>query len=233
MSEYTDKMTKAIEATEREFSKIRAGQASPAILNDVRIDYYGTPTPISQVAKISVPEPRMLLVSPWEKTMVDPIDKAILAANIGLTPMKDGNCIRVSLPILTTERRQELAKIARKHAEEGRVAIRNIRRDANDAIKKNKEMPEDEVKKQQDEIQKATDKAIAEIARLSPKSTVCLPKRKRTSSRCSPGFAWQISLDMSPSLWTATGAGPAAEVSNVSWVTARVPRRLSMLSRWV
>jgi ribosome recycling factor len=166
MADYSDKMSKAIEATEREFSKIRAGQASPAILNDVRIDYYGTPTPISQVAKVSVPEPRMLLVSPWEKTMVDPIEKAILAANIGLTPMKDGNCIRVSLPILTTERRQELAKIARKHAEEGRVAIRNIRRDANDALKKNKELPEDEVKKQQDEIQKATDKAIARIDSL-------------------------------------------------------------------
>ncbi len=166
MADYSDKMNKAIEATEREFSKIRAGQASPAILNDVRIDYYGTPTPISQVAKVSVPEPRMLLVSPWEKTMVDPIEKAILAANIGLTPMKDGNCIRVSLPILTTERRQELAKIARKHAEEGRVAIRNIRRDANDALKKNKELPEDEVKKQQDEIQKATDKAIARIDSL-------------------------------------------------------------------
>ena len=163
MSEYTDKMEKAIEATEREFSKIRAGKASPAILNDVRVDYYGTPTPISQVAKISVPEPRMLLVTPWEKTMVDPIEKAILAANIGVTPMKDGNCIRVTLPILTSERRQELAKVARKHAEEGRVAIRNIRRDANDAIKKNKEMPEDEVKKQQDEIQKATDKYIAQI----------------------------------------------------------------------
>ena len=166
MADYSDKMNKAIEATEREFSKIRAGQASPAILNDVRIDYYGTPTPISQVAKVSVPEPRMLLVSPWEKTMVDPIEKAILAANIGLTPMKDGNCIRVSLPILTTERRQELAKIARKHAEEGRVAIRNIRRDANDALKKNKELPEDEVKKLQDEIQKATDKAIAQIDSL-------------------------------------------------------------------
>ena len=163
MSEYTDKMEKAIEATEREFSKIRAGQALPAILNDVRVDYYGTPTPISQVAKISVPEPRMLLVSPWEKTMVDPIEKAILAANIGVTPMKDGNCIRVTLPILTSERRQELAKVARKHAEEGRVAIRNIRRDANDAIKKNKDLPEDEVKKQQDEIQKATDKYIAQI----------------------------------------------------------------------
>ena len=166
MADYTEKMDKAIEATEREFSKIRAGQASPAILNDVRIDYYGTPTPISQVAKVSVPEPRMLLVSPWEKTMVDPIEKAILAANIGLTPMKDGNCIRVCLPILTTERRQELAKIARKHAEEGRVAIRNIRRDANDALKKNKDLPEDEVKKQQDEIQKATDKAIAQIDSL-------------------------------------------------------------------
>ena len=163
MAEYTEKMDKAIEATEREFSKIRAGQASPAILNDVRIDYYGTPTPISQVAKISVPEPRMLLVTPWEKQLVDTIDKAILAANIGVTPMKDGNCIRVTLPILTSERRQELAKVARKHAEEGRVAIRNIRRDANDAIKKNKDLPEDEVKKQQDEIQKATDKYIAKI----------------------------------------------------------------------
>ena len=166
MADYTEKMDKAIEATEREFAKVRAGKATPAILNDVRVDYYGTPTPISQVAKVSVPEPRMLLVTPWEKTMVDPIDKAILAANIGLTPMKDGNCIRVSLPILTSERRQELAKVARKHAEEGRVAIRNIRRDANDAIKKNKDLPEDEVKKQQDEIQKATDKAIAQIDSL-------------------------------------------------------------------
>ena len=129
----------------------------------MRVDYYGTPTPISQVAKISVPEPRMLLVTPWEKPLVDTIEKAILAANIGVTPMKDGNCIRVSLPILTSERRQELAKVARKHAEEGRVAIRNIRRDANDSLKKNKEMPEDEVKKQQDEIQKATDKYIAKI----------------------------------------------------------------------
>ena len=166
MADYSEKMAKAIEATEREFTKIRAGQASPAILNDIRIDYYGTPTPISQVAKVSVPEPRMLLVAPWEKQLVDLIEKAIYAANIGLTPMKDGNSIRVSLPILTTERRQELAKIARKHAEDGRVAIRNIRRDANDAIKKDKEMPEDEAKKQQDEIQKATDKAIAKIDAL-------------------------------------------------------------------
>ncbi len=165
-ADYEVKMEKAIESTQREFAKLRAGQATPAILNDVRVDYYGTPTPISQVAKISVPEPRMLLVAPWEKPMVDAVEKAILAANIGVTPMKDGNSIRVSMPILTTERRQELAKIAKKHAEDGRVAIRNIRRDANDAVKKDKEMSEDEQKKQQDAIQKATDKAIAEIDRL-------------------------------------------------------------------
>ncbi|MDR1759409.1 MAG: ribosome recycling factor [Fibrobacter sp.] len=167
MSEYVQKMEKAIEATQREFSKIRAGQASPAILNEIRVDYYGTMTPISQVAKITVPEPRMLLVSPWEKPMVDAIDKAIQAANIGLTPMKDGNSIRVPLPILTAERRQELAKAARKHAEEGRVAIRNIRREANDNLKKKeKELSEDAVKSQMDEVQKMTDKYIAEIDRI-------------------------------------------------------------------
>ena len=165
-SDYEVKMEKAVEATQREFAKLRAGQASPAILNDIRVDYYGTPTPISQIAKISVPEPRMLLVNPWEKNMVEMVEKAILAANIGVTPMRDGNCVRVSMPILTTERRQELAKIAKKHAEEGRVAIRNIRRDANDALKKNKELSEDEVKKEQDLIQKATDKFIAEVDRI-------------------------------------------------------------------
>ena len=170
MSEYSEKMDKAIEATEREFSKIRAGQASPAILNGVRIDYYGTPTPISQVAKISVPEPRMLLVTPWEKQLVDAIDKAILAANIGLTPMKDGNCIRVTLPILTTERRKELAKIARKHAEDGRVAIRNIRRDAMEQFKKLKKdslITEDDQRKAEDEMQKATDNAIKDIDKIA------------------------------------------------------------------
>lgn len=164
MSEIQDKMEKAIEATQREFSRIRAGQASPAILNDVRVDYYGTPTPISQVAKISVPEPRMLLVTPWERPLLEAIDKAILAANIGVTPMRDGGSVRISMPILTSERRQELAKSARKHAEEGRVAIRNIRRDANDALKKKeKELGEDLLKKQMEEVQKLTDKYSAKI----------------------------------------------------------------------
>lgn len=166
MSEVQSKMEKAVEATLREFSRIRAGQASPAILNDIRVDYYGTPTPISQVAKISVPEPRMLLVSPWERPLLDAIEKAILAANIGVTPMKDGGSVRVPMPILTAERRQELAKSARKHAEEGRVAIRNIRRDANDTLKKDKDLPEDQLKKQMDEIQKLTDKFSAKIDEL-------------------------------------------------------------------
>ncbi len=165
--DYIQKMEKAIEATQREFSRSRAGQANPAILNDVRVDYYGTMTPIANVAKITVPEPRMLLVSPWEKPLVELIEKAILAANLGVTPMRDGLSIRVTLPILTAERRQELAKIVRKHAEEGRVAIRNIRRDAMDAIKKNKDLPEDQSKKQQEEIQKVTDKYIAKIDELT------------------------------------------------------------------
>lgn len=166
MSEYEEKMKKAVESTEREFSKIRAGQASPAILSDIRVDYYGTSTPISQLAKISAPEPRMLLVSPWERSLLADIDKAILAANIGVSPILDGDSIRVSLPILTTERRQELVKVARKHAEDGRIAIRNIRREANDNVKKQKDLAEDESKKQQDDIQKATDKYIALIDKI-------------------------------------------------------------------
>jgi len=167
MSEVQSKMEKAIEATLREFSRVRTGQASPAILNDIRVDYYGTPTPISQVAKISVPEPRLLLVTPWERNILDAVEKAILAANIGVTPMKDGGSVRVSLPILTAERRQDLAKSARKHAEEGRVALRNIRRDANDALKKKeKELGEDLLKKQMEEIQKLTDKYTAKIDEL-------------------------------------------------------------------
>jgi ribosome recycling factor len=165
--EYASKMEKAIESTQREFARIRAGQASPAILSDIRIDYYGTPTAISHVANITVPEPRLLLVTPWEKPMIEAIEKAIMAANIGVNPMRDGGSIRVSLPILTTERRQELAKIVRKHAEEGRVAIRNVRREAMDAIKKQKDTPEDQVKVLQDEVQKATDKFIAKIDELA------------------------------------------------------------------
>ncbi|MDR2554764.1 MAG: ribosome recycling factor [Fibromonadaceae bacterium] len=162
-TELESKMEKAIEATNREFARLRTGQASPAMLNDVKVEYYGTPTPISQLATVKVPEPRMLLVTPWEKQFVDPICKAILAANLGLNPSKEGDSVRVAMPILTAERRQELVKMAKKHAEDGRTAIRNIRREANDAVKKNKELPEDESKKQMENIQKTTDKYIEKI----------------------------------------------------------------------
>lgn len=162
-SEIEIKMQKAVEVTEREFAKIRAGQATPAILSDIKVDYYGVPTPISQVANITAPEPRVLLVSPWERTMLEDIEKAILAANIGISPQRDGSLVRCPLPILTEERRLELSKVVRKHAEDGRIAIRNIRRDANDALKKDKEISEDDAKKGQEEIQKLTDKYIALI----------------------------------------------------------------------
>jgi len=162
-TELEAKMEKAVEATQREFARLRTGQATPAILNDVKVDYYGNLTPISQVANIKCPEPRMLLVTPWEKQLVDPICKSILAANLGLNPSKEGDSVRIAMPILTTERRQELAKMAKKHAEDGRTAIRNLRRDANDAIKKNKELPEDQSKKELDNIQKTTDKFIGII----------------------------------------------------------------------
>jgi ribosome recycling factor len=162
-TELEAKMEKAVEATRREFARLRTGQASPAILNDVKVDYYGTLTPIAQVATIKVPEPRMILVTPWEKQLVDPICKAILAANLGLNPSKESESVRVAMPVLTTERRQELAKMAKKHAEDGRTAIRNIRREANDAVKKNKELPEDQSKREIENIQKTTDKYIGII----------------------------------------------------------------------
>ncbi|NLB63694.1 MAG: ribosome recycling factor [Fibrobacter sp.] len=159
-SDIKDRMKKTVESTEREFAKIRAGQATPAILSDIMVDYYGVSTPISQVANITAPEPRVLLVSPWEKTMLEEIEKAILAANIGISPLRDGDLVRCPLPILTEERRLELTRVVRKHAEEGKIAIRNIRREANDSVRKDKEMSEDEIKKAQEYIQKITDTHI-------------------------------------------------------------------------
>ena len=166
LSSHEERMQKSIDALKREFASLRAGRATPSLLDKVMVDYYGTPTPVNQIAKVAVPEPRMIMIQPYEKSMLHEVEVAIMKSDLGLSPNSDGTAIRLAIPALTQERRQELAKIARKHAEEGRVAIRNIRRDANDALKKNKELPEDEVKKQQDEIQKATDKAIAQIDSL-------------------------------------------------------------------
>ena len=163
LSAREEKMKKTLESLKRDFASLRAGRATPALLDKVTVDYYGTPTPISQVAKIAVPEPRMIMIQPWEKTMLKDIEKAILKSDLGLTPNSDGTAIRLSIPQLTKERREELKKTVNKKAEEAKVALRNLRRDANDAIKKlekAKEVAEDDAKKGQDDMQKLVDKYV-------------------------------------------------------------------------
>ncbi|WP_425060889.1 Ribosome-recycling factor [Sporomusa carbonis] len=165
-STHEDKMKKALDALRKEYGSLRAGRATPSLLEKVMVDYYGTPTPINQVANVSVPEPRMIVIQPWEKTMLAAIDKAIQKSDLGLMPNSDGTVIRLNIPQLTQERRSEIVKVIHKKAEECRVAIRNLRRDANDAIKKvekDKVISADEAKKAQDDIQKLTDKYIKEV----------------------------------------------------------------------
>lgn len=163
---HEEKMKKAIDALRREFVTLRAGRATPALLDKITVDYYGTPTPISQVANISVPEPRMITIQAWEKTMIAQIEKAILKSDLGLTPNSDGVVIRLNIPQLTQQRRTELVKVVHKKAEETRIVIRNLRRDANDNVKKlekEKSVSEDEAKKAQEDMQKLTDKYIKEV----------------------------------------------------------------------
>ncbi|MBR0324520.1 MAG: ribosome recycling factor, partial [Selenomonadales bacterium] len=164
-----DKMKKTIDALRREFASIRTGRATPALLDKIMVDYYGTPSPINQVANISVPEPRMITIQPWERNMIGDIERAIMKSDLGLNPVNDGTMIRLSIPQLTKERRQEIVKVVHKKTEEGRVGIRNIRRDAIDALKKlekTKEISEDELKKAQDDMQKLTDKYIKEADKV-------------------------------------------------------------------
>lgn len=159
-------MTKTVEVLNKEFATMRAGRATPSLLEKIMVQYYGTPTPINQLANISAPEARLLVVQPWDKTVLPDLEKAILKSDLGVTPASDGNVIRLAIPQLTQERRTELVKTTKKKAEEGRVAIRNIRRDANDTLKsqqKNGEISEDEQRRLQDEVQKLTDKYIKEI----------------------------------------------------------------------
>ena len=163
LSSREEKMQKTLESLKREFASLRAGRATPSLLDKVMVDYYGTPTPVNQVAKVSVPEPRMIVIQPWEKTVLHDIEKAIMKSELGLTPNSDGTAIRLAIPQLTQERRQELVKTVNKKAEEAKVALRNIRRDGNDAVKKlekSKEIPEDEAKKGQESMQKLVDKYI-------------------------------------------------------------------------
>jgi ribosome recycling factor len=163
---HEDRMKKALDVLRKEYSSLRAGRATPALLDKITVDYYGTPSPVNQVANISVPEPRMIVIQPWEKTMLASIEKAILKSDLGLTPNSDGVVIRLSIPQLTQQRRQELVKTIHKKAEDDRIAIRNLRRDGNESIKKmekDKELSEDEAQKAQEHIQKLTDKYIKEI----------------------------------------------------------------------
>ena len=165
---YDEKMQKTIHALDTELASIRAGRANPNILNKLTVEYYGTPTPIQQVANISVPEARMIQIQPWEKKIIKDIEKAILMSDIGINPTNDGTVIRLVFPELTEDRRKELAKDVKKKGEEAKVAVRNVRRDGNVAFKKLKgtEISEDEIKDLEDELQKITDKYVAKIDKM-------------------------------------------------------------------
>ena len=172
--QYDDKMKKTMANLKEEYGGIRAGRANPRVLDKIRVDYYGTPSPIQQVANVNVPEPRMLQIQPWEPSMVKEIEKAILTSDIGINPTNDGKVIRLVFPELTEERRKELAKDIKKKGEASKVAIRNIRRDANDALKKlgkSEDVSEDEIKELEGKIQKMTDKYIADIDKAVEEKT--------------------------------------------------------------
>ena len=162
---YEEKMTKTMKSLNGELSAIRAGRANPHVLDKLAVDYYGTPTPIQQVANVSVPEARMIQIQPWEKKMLKVIEKAIQVSDLGINPTNDGSTIRLVFPELTEERRKELVKDVKKKGEAAKVAIRNIRRDGIDAVKKLKgsEVSEDEIKDMEDDLQKLTDKYVKEI----------------------------------------------------------------------
>ena len=173
LKQYDDKMKKAYDFLESDYGTIRAGRANPHVLDKVKVDYYGTPTPIQQVGNISVPEARMIQIAPWEKNLIKDIEKAIMCSDVGITPSNDGNVIRLVFPELTEERRKELAKEVKKKAEDGKVAIRNIRREGNDSFKKlaKTEVSEDEIKQLEDELQKLTDKYVKDIDKLCESKT--------------------------------------------------------------
>ena len=168
-NEIKEKMDKSIDNLNEKFSEVRAGRANPALLNKVKIDYYGTPTPINQVAGVSVPEARLIVIQPWDMSILKEIEKAILASDIGINPNNDGKVIRLAFPELTEERRKEIVKDIKKMAEECKVSVRNIRRDGMDLAKKlqkDGEMTEDDLKSAENKIQELTDKSIDEIDKL-------------------------------------------------------------------
>jgi ribosome recycling factor len=164
-----EKMQKTVATLKRDLAALRAGRAAPALLNKITVDYYGSAMPINQLANVTVPEPRLLVIQPWDKKTVSEIERAIMKSDLGLTPNSDGSIIRLAIPQLTEERRRELVKVVRKKAEEGRVAVRNIRREANDELKrmeKDGDITEDDLRKAQDDIQKLTDRHIEEVDKV-------------------------------------------------------------------
>ena len=164
MLDAEERMEKALVALDRDFGKLRTGRATTALVDSIKVDYYGTPTPVSQMSSVSVPDSRTLAIQPWDKGGMALIEKAILKSDLGLTPVNDGKVIRISIPPLTEERRKDLSKVAKKYSEDGKVALRNIRRDANEGLKKlekDKVLTEDDLKKATEEVQKLTDKFVA------------------------------------------------------------------------
>ena len=169
LADAKDRMGKAVEALRKELTTIRTGRAHPGLIEHLRVDYYGAPTPLNQLATISVPEPRLLVIQPWDRQSLGNIEKAIHKADLGLNPINDGNVIRLVIPQLTEERRKDLAKVVRKKVEEGRVAVRNVRRDRHDELRRlqrEKEISEDAQYLAQEELQKLTDGFIQEIERV-------------------------------------------------------------------
>lgn len=165
---YEEKMKKSYDFLVNDLASIRAGRANPHVLDKIKVDYYGTPTPIQQVGNITVPEARILQIAPWEKSLIKEIEKAIMASDVGITPSNDGSLIRLVFPELTEERRKDLVKDIKKRGEDNKVAIRNTRRDGNDALKKlaKTEISEDEIKELEDKLQKMTDKFIKDVDKL-------------------------------------------------------------------
>jgi ribosome recycling factor len=170
MADAKERMTKAVQAYTRELASIRAGRASASLLDKISVEYYGVPTPINQLASISTPEARLLMIQPYDKSIVSDVEKAIMKSDLGLNPTSDGSVIRIAIPALTEERRKELVKLVKKESEEAKVAIRNIRRDANDDLKKlekNGELTEDDLRGYTDDVQKLTDEFIAKIDQIT------------------------------------------------------------------
>ncbi len=174
LEQYEEKMDKSLDSLLNEFASIRAGRANPHVLDKIRVDYYGQPTPLQQVANISVPEARTLMIQPWESSLIKEIEKAILCSDLGITPNNDGKSVRLNFPELTEDRRKEMAKDVKKKGENAKVAIRNVRRDANDTFKKqNKasEISEDELKDLEDKVQKLTDKYVDKVDKAVEEKT--------------------------------------------------------------